>query len=324
VGAQNSQAGEGADEFDMFDEFETGEQEAQYWFTPHRMQRITDVHDYLEGLPVTGKVLSLGTMLKVAQRLNNGRPLDSFELPLIYNEMPDQYKAQLIDPFVSVEQNQARLMVRIVDTAPSLRRNQLLEKIDHDLTEKLGFAPGQARLTGMLVLYNNMLQSLFDSQILTLGLVLIALMGMFLVLFRSFKVSVIAIFPNMLSIAVVLGVMGWLGFPLDMMTITIASISVGIAVDDTIHYIHRFREEFEATGSYYQAMERSHGTIGYAMYYTSITIIIGFSILALSNFIPTILFGLLTGLAMLIALMAALTLLPQLLIRIRPFGPETA
>ncbi|MDY6830375.1 MAG: MMPL family transporter [Thermodesulfobacteriota bacterium] len=313
-----------ADTFDMFEEFEAGTQEAQYWFTPHRMQRITEVHDYLESLPVTGKVLSLGTMLKVAQRLNNDRPLDSFELPLIYNEMPDQYRVQLINPFVSVEHNQARLMARIIDTAPSLRRNQLLEKIDHDLTEKLGFAPGQTRLTGMLVLYNNMLQSLFDSQILTLGLVLIALMGMFLVLFRSFQVSVIAILPNLLSIAVVLGVMGWLGFPLDMMTITIASISVGIAVDDTIHYIHRFREEFAATGSYYTAMERSHDTIGYAMYYTSITIIIGFSILALSNFIPTILFGLLTGLAMLIALMAALTLLPQLIIKLRPFGPETA
>jgi len=313
-----------ADTFDMFEEFDAGTQEAQYWFTPHRMQRIMEVHDYLEGLPVTGKVLSLGTMLKVAQRLNSGRPLDSFELPLIYNEMPDRYRVQLIDPFVSVEHNQARLMVRIIDTAPSLRRNQLLEKIDHDLTEKLGFEPGQARLTGMLVLYNNMLQSLFDSQILTLGLVLIVLMGMFLVLFRSFKVSVIAIFPNLLSIAVVLGVMGWLGFPLDMMTITIASISVGIAVDDTIHYIHRFREEFAATGNYHNAMERSHGTIGYAMYYTSITIIIGFSILALSNFIPTILFGLLTGLAMLIALVAALTLLPQLIIKLRPFGPESA
>ncbi|MFZ5563761.1 MAG: efflux RND transporter permease subunit [Thermodesulfobacteriota bacterium] len=323
TGAQ-ARSGEGGDEFDMFDEFESGATEEQYWFTPYRMQRIMDVHDYLDSLPVTGKVLSLGTMLKVAQRLNNGNPLDSFELPLVYNEFPEQYRRQLIDPFVSVENNQARLMVRIVDTAESLRRDQLLRTIYHDLTTRLGFSPDQVHLTGMLVLYNNMLQSLFDSQILTLGLVLIALMVMFLVLFRSLRISIIAIFPNLLSIAVVLGVMGWLNLPLDMMTITIASISVGIAVDDTIHYIHRFREEFAVDGSYQDAMDRCHGTIGYAMYYTSITIIIGFSILALSNFIPTILFGLLTGLAMVIALAAALTLLPTLIVRIKPFGPEKA
>ncbi|MBC8391188.1 MAG: MMPL family transporter, partial [Deltaproteobacteria bacterium] len=177
-------------------------------------------------------------------------------------------------------------------------------------------------LAGMLVLYNNMLQSLFSSQILTLGIVVVALMGMFLILFRSLQVSLIAIFPNLLSIGVVLGVMGWVNLPLDMMTITIAAISVGIAVDNTIHYIHRFIEEFKKDGNYIQTLHRCHGSIGYAMYYTSVTIIMGFSILALSNFIPSIYFGLLTGLAMLIALIAALTLLPQLIVVFKPFGPE--
>ena len=174
----------------------------------------------------------------------------------------------------------------------------------------------------MLVLYNNMLQSLFRSQILTLGVVILALMGMFMILFKSLKIACIAILPNLLSIGVVLGVMGWLKIPLDMMTITIASISVGIAVDDTIHYIHRFKSEIAMESNYVGAMYRSHGSIGHAMFYTSVTIIIGFSILVLSNFIPSIYFGLLTGLAMFIALIASLTLWPQLLILFKPFGPE--
>ena len=167
-----------------------------------------------------------------------------------------------------------------------------------------------------------MLQSLFKSQIITLGAVIISFLIMFIFLFRSFSIALIAIFPNVLSIGVVLGFMGWIGIPLDMMTITIAAISVGIAVDNTIHYIHRFRHEFAIDHNYLAAMHRSHESIGYAMYYTSITIIIGFSILVFSEFIPSIYFGLLTGLAMLIALMTALTLLPQLLIFLKPLGTE--
>jgi len=201
-----------------------------------------------------------------------------------------------------------------------LRRNELLEKIRHDLVNKLGLKKERVHLTGMLVLYNNMLQSLFKSQILTLGVVILALMGMFLILFRSLKIALIAIFPNLLSIGVVLGVMGWVKLPLDMMTITIASISVGIAVDDTIHYIHRFTTEFQIDRNYILTMHRCHESIGHAMFYTSVTIIIGFSILVLSNFIPSIYFGLLTGLAMLIALIAALTVLPQLIVVFKPFG----
>jgi predicted RND superfamily exporter protein len=197
----------------------------------------------------------------------------------------------------------------------------LLKKIRQDLISNFGLKTEQVHLSGMLVLYNNMLQSLFRSQILTLGVVILALMGMFTILFKSLKIASIAIFPNLLSIGVVLGVMGWLNIPLDMMTITIASISVGIAVDDTIHYIHRFKSEMARDPNYIEAMYRCHGSIGHAMYYTSVTIIIGFSILVLSNFIPSIYFGLLTGLAMLIALIASLTLLPQLLILIKPFGP---
>jgi predicted RND superfamily exporter protein len=310
------------DIFDVFDEFDKAATDEKYWFTSAKVARIKAVHGYLDGLPETGKVLSLASIVSVAENLNNGKPLDSLELALLYSETPDEFKATLIRPYVSVEHKQVRFWVRVRDSEKSLRRNELLTKIRSDLVGKLGLDVERFHLAGLLVLYNNMLQSLFSSQIVTLGITVLALTGMFLVLFRSLKLALIAISGNLLSVAAVLGVMGLLNIPLDMMTITIAAISVGIAVDDTIHYIHRFRHEFQKDRKYIDTMHRCHGTIGHAMYYTSVTIIIGFSILALSNFIPSIYFGLLTGLAMVIALIAALTLLPQLLILVKPFGKE--
>ncbi len=324
---KNPQADEGDgegfdDSFDAFSEFDEPENGDQYWFTPYKMQRVLEIHNYLDSLPATGKVLSLGTMMQVARNLNKGKSLDSFELSLVYNEIPEQFRKELVKPFVSIEHDQVRFMARVQDTRPSLRRNELINEISHELTHRFGHDSKDVRLTGLLVLYNNVLQTLFESQVLTLGVVLIALMVMFLVLFRSFKVALVAIFPNLLAVSAVLGVMGWAGIPLDIMTITIAAISVGIAVDNTIHYIHRFRKEVRAGWDYVSAMHRSHGSIGFAMYYTSIAIILGFAILALSNFIPTIIFGLMTGLAMLIALLASLTLLPRLIIIFKPWQPD--
>ena len=310
------------EEFEEFDEFEDATDDDKYWFTTDKMAQVKKIHDYLDNLPETGKVLSMGTMMKIAEKLNNGEPLDNFKLALLYSEIPDSFRDIVLKPFVSVEHNQFRFSIRVRDSEESLKRDRLLKQIRHDLTHRLGLKPENVHLSGMLLLYNNMLQRLFNSQILTLGVVVLALMGMFLILFRSLKIALIAIFPNLLSIGVVLGFMGWMSIPLDMMTITIAAISIGIAVDNTIHYIHRFIHEFKTDRNYIQTLHRCHGSIGHAMYYTSVTIIIGFSILALSSFIPSIYFGLLTGLAMLIALIAALTLLPQLLVVVRPFGPE--
>jgi predicted RND superfamily exporter protein len=311
------------DEFDEFDEFEDVSDNEEYWFTQGKMAQILKIHDYLQGLPEVGKVLSLGTILKIAERLNDGKPLDSFEMALLYEEIPVKWKDILFKPYVSIEHDQVRFWARIKDSEESLKRNVFLKRVEYELIHELGLEQDHVHLSGLLVLYNNMLQSLFSSQILTIGIVVVVLMVMFLVLFRSLKISLIAISPNILSVGVVLGMMGWLNVPLDMMTITIAAISVGIAVDNTIHYIHRFEEEFQVDGNYIQSVHRCHGSIGYAMYYTSITIIVGFSILALSNFVPSIYFGLLTGLAMLIALIAALTLLPRLIIVIKPYGAET-
>jgi len=311
------------DVFDEFDDFDTAANDEKYWFTSDKMSRIRSVHAYLDSLDETGKVLSLATMLTIAEKLNGGQALDSFGLALLYSETPDEFRDMLIEPYVSVTDNQARFSVRVRDSDKNLRRNELLKKIRTGLTGTLGLSEDQVHLTGMLVLYNNMLQSLFRSQIVTLGITVLMLMVMFLMLFRSLRVSIIAMVPNVLPVLVMLGVMGWLGIPLDMMTITIAAISMGIAVDNTIHYIHRFKHEFEHDRKYLNTMHRCHGSIGHAMYYTSITIIIGFSILALSSFIPSVYFGVLTGLVMLIAILAALTFLPVMLILLKPFGRES-
>ena len=313
----------GDDEFEEFDEFNKGDDE-KYWFTAEKMALVIRIQDYLESLPETGKVMSLGTMLKVAEKINNGKPLDNFQLALVYSELPEKFKNIIIKPYVSPKYNQLRYSIRVKDSEKSLRRNALLAKIRYDLVNKLGLEKKQVHLTGLLVLYNNMLQSLFRSQILTLGVTVLLLLGMFLVLLRSLKTALIALAPNVLAICVVLGFIGWLNIPLDMMTITIAAISIGMAVDNTIHYIYRFRYEFKITGKYAETVYRCHSSIGRALYYTSLTIIIGFSILTMSNFIPSIYFGLLTGLALFIALIAALTLLPQLIITFKPFGPDTA
>ena len=325
--AEQEKSNDGFDEFDEFDDFALEEEEGdreKYWLTTPKLDRIGKVHDYLDGLEGTGKVSSLATLTKIGRDINNGEALDDFLLAILFQKMPPDFKTVLINPFVSVENEQARINVRIKDSMKSLRRDALLKKIQSDLKEELGLRDDQFRLSGLMVLYNNMLQSLFQSQIKTIGYTVLALTVMFLILFRSFKISLIAILPSLLASLVVIGVMGLGGIPLDVMTITIVAISIGIAVDDTIHYLHRFRVEFEKDGSYVATVHRCHRSIGSAMFYTSITITSGFSILAISNFIPSILFGLLTALAMMIALISALSLLPKLILIFKPFGPESA
>jgi uncharacterized protein len=301
------------------DDFVGEDDPNKYWFTTDKVADIKKIHKYLDQLPETGKVISLATMMEIAEEFNDGKPLSNIQLALLYTVIPEEFRAIVLDPYVSVEHNEARINVRILDSMKGLQRDKLLKNIRHGLVE-LGFEPDQVHLTGMLVLYNNMLQSLFSSQILTLGGVFIGIMLMFLILFRNLKLALIAMVPNLLAATLVLGVMGWFGIPLDIMTITIASITIGIAVDNTIHYIVRYRVEFLRDQNYSKTLRRSHASIGRAIFYTSITIIMGFSILSLSNFKPTIYFGLLTALAMAIALLGALTLLPRLILWSKPFG----
>jgi len=290
-----------------------------YWFTSTGLADLAKLQAYIESLPEVGKVSSLVQIYDVASDLS-GHKLNDFEIAFMRKSFGPEIYNQMVSPYLIEDIDEARIQLRAMETEGLLRRADLLQKIRDYAVNEVGIAPEDIRFTGLLVLYNNMLQSLYKSQILTLGAVFVGIMLMFLVLFRSFKISVIAIVPNFLAAGIVLGGMGLAGIPLDMMTITIAAITVGIGVDHAIHYITRFQREFSIDGDYIASMHRAHASIGLALFYTAITIIVGFSILALSNFIPSIYFGLLTGLAMTAALLGSMTLLPKLILIAKPLG----
>ena len=290
-----------------------------YWFSSTGLADLAKLQAFIDAQPEVGKVSSLVQIYDVASDLS-GHKLNDFEIAFMRKSLgPDIYQ-QMVSPFLIEDLDEARIQLRAMETGGQLRRADLLQKINDYAVNEVGIAQEDIRFTGLLVLYNNMLQSLYRSQILTLGAVFVGIMLMFLILFRSTKISVIAIVPNFLAAGIVLGGMGISGIPLDMMTITIAAITVGIGVDHAIHYITRFRREFSLDGNYIASMHRAHASIGQALFYTAMTIIIGFSILALSNFIPSIYFGLLTGLAMTAALLGSMTLLPKLILMTKPFG----
>ena len=295
------------------------ENDERYWFTKDKIDRIAMVHNYLDDLPQVGKVLSFSSIIDVATLLNNNKPLGTLEMGVLYSKIPESIKTEIIDPYISIKDNEARINLRIIDSQENLRRNDLIKKINYDLKNKLGLEDSDFKLAGVLVLFNNLLQSLFKSQILTLGLVMTGIFAMFLILFKNIKISVIGVVPNFIAAFFILGIIGLLGIPLDMMTITIAAITIGIAVDNSIHYIYRFKEEFKKTNDYKKTLIYCHSTVGKAILNTSITIVFGFSILVLSKFIPTIYFGIFTGIAMMLAMISVLTLLPSLILVIKPF-----
>ena len=305
------------DEFKDWED-EENQDERKYWFTKDKVEKIKNVHNYLDSLPFVGKVLSFSSILEVATQFNNNKPLEALEMGVLYTKIPDSIKKEIIDPYISIKDNEARISLRIQDSEKGLRRNDLIKKINFDLKNKIGLEEDEYKLTGVLILFNNLLQSLFKSQILTLSFVMVGIFFMFLILFKNLKLSLIGVVPNFIAAFFILGIIGLLKIPLDMMTITIAAITIGIAVDNSIHYIYRFKEEFAQNGNYETTLKLCHSTVGIAILNTSITIVFGFSILILSNFIPTIYFGIFTGIAMLLAMISVLTLLPSLLLIIKP------
>jgi predicted RND superfamily exporter protein len=319
----NKEKKEKDDEFSEWDEDNEDNKEdpAKYWFTRNKIDKILKVHDYLDSLPEIGKVMSFGSIIRVAEDLT-GNKLETLETGVLYSKIPQEIRKEIISPYISVKDSEARISVRIKDSTKNLRRNDLINKIKNELITEIGLTKDEYKLAGVVILFNNLLQSLFKSQILTLGVVMVGISLMFLILFRNLKLSFIGVVPNFMAAFFILGIIGLLGIPLDMMTITIAAITIGIAVDNSIHYIYRFKEEFNKIKNYNQTVERCHNTVGVAILNTSITIVFGFSILVLSNFIPTIYFGVFTGIAMLLALISVLTLLPKLILVLKPFGNE--
>ncbi|GAA4364198.1 efflux RND transporter permease subunit [Kangiella marina] len=305
-----------ADEFG--DEFDSGIYDPGYWFTGAKLKQVERIHDFIDSLGVTGKVQSIATYSKVLETMNDGEYPDELTLSLVHQKTPAEVRSVLMKPYLSEAGDQIRINIRVQETNHDLKRAELINTINDYIVNEESIAEDRVHFTGMLVLYNNMLESLFDSQIKTIGAVYLAILLMFVILFRSVVLAILATIPNALSAALVLGIMGWMGVPMDMMTITIAAIVIGIAVDNSIHYVHRFKAEFVKDNDYLETMKRCHGSIGKAIYYTGVTVIFGFAILALSEFIPSIYFGLLTGLAMAVALFLNLTLLPLLLITMKP------
>ncbi len=314
----NNSSNEEDDEFDDWGDDDNNND--KYWFTKDKINKITLVHNYLDSLPEVGKVLSFSSIIDVATQLNNNKPLGTLEMGVLYSKIPDNIRSEIVDPYISIKDNEARISLRIIDSQENLRRNDLIKKINFDLRDKFKLKEDEFKITGVLILFNNLLQSLFKSQILTLGLVMIGILGMFIVLFRNIKLSLIGVVPNFIAAFFILGIIGLLEIPLDMMTITIAAITIGIAVDNSIHYIYRFKEEFNKINDYKKSIKICHSTVGIAILNTSITIVFGFSILILSKFIPTIYFGIFTGIAMFLAMISVLTLLPSLILVFKPFG----
>ncbi len=287
-----------------------------YWFTKDKVNTIKKIHDHLESYPFAGKVLSLASVVRTAEKINSSNEFDTLELSVLYKKLPSDLKDQIIKPFVLIEENQARITMRIIDTHPDLIRAQFIKDLREYFNKNYSKGTINVTTTGILILYNNMLQSLFDSQIKTLSIVLFGIFLMLFILFRSFKTAIAAIMPNLIACFVILGTMGLLSIPLDLMTITIAAITIGIAVDNSIHYIYRYREYLLTSSNHEVALLKSNETVAVAIKNTSYTIIAGFSILIFSNFYPTIYFGVFTALAMLVALWGSLTLLPILLRRL--------
>lgn len=308
------------DDWDDFALGDGGGPTEGYWFNEFLMEEVVDIHDWLDAFRATGKVLSVATTHEMITHLNAGEPPDTVRMAVIYRRLPDELREILYDPYMSDDGNQLRFDIRIIDSDPGLRRDDFLRDIREGLPERFDVEPEQVRLSGMLVLYNNVMQSLFTSQFVTMSIVFAVIMLMFGLLFRSPKMAVIGPLPTLIAACTVLGVMGLLSIPLDIMTITIAAITIGIGVHDTIHYTDRFHSEVREHGDYDKALRQSHMNVGRAMFYTTVIITLGFSILALSNFIPTIYFGLFTGVAMIFALISNLTLLPLLIRRLRPFA----
>ena len=302
------------------DLFEDSDSNASgYWWNTYSLNKLEDIHNYLDDIPEIGKVLSVVSGIKLAREINDGKDLNDLELAVLRSALPEDIQETLLRSYISKDDSVVRISTRINESAANLNRNELLEKINYDLQNEFNLKPDQYEITGLAVLYNNMLQSLFQSQIGSLLIVFAVISIMLFTIFKSFKVMLIGLIPNIFVASSVMGLLGLLKIPLDIMTITVAAISVGMAVDNTIHYIYRYKKELKKTASVEQALENAHTTTGRAIFYTATTIAAGFCILSLSNFFPTVLFGLFTSLAMVLAFITSLTVLPNLLVKYKVF-----
>ena len=306
------------DEFDDFGEILEDEIDQQgYWFNSDNLFYLETIHDYLENRPEIGKVLSVSSGIKLAEIANSGERLTDLELTLLRKLLPEDIESQLLSAYITNDDNQVRLSARVIESYEGLNRKELISSVKYDLENKFNISEDKYKLTGISVIYNNLLQSLFGSLIGSIGIVFLSIFVMFLFLFKSIKLASIGMIPNFLAAGAVIGTIGLTGIPLDVMTVTVAAVSIGMGVDNTIHYIFRFKKEFLESNDYLKSTKNTHATIGRALFYTSTTIVLGFLVLATSNFSPTVFFGIFTSLSMIMAIIGSLFLLPVLLTKLK-------
>ncbi|MEP1445011.1 MAG: MMPL family transporter [Paraglaciecola sp.] len=299
----------GSTPFDIIIDVPENMQKTDLALSAKSIQQLQIIQTILKQYPASGNTTSVVNFTELAMKLNQGRPLTEYELTAIYHLVDENLRESLLGSYFSIENQQLRLSSRVKDSTEGFNRKEYLENLRIDL-EKNGIAEDQYQFTNLFVLYQDILQRLFNSQILTLGIVYIALLLVMWVLFKRLSVALIALIPNVICTLVILAVMGYANIPLDLMTITIAAIAMGIAVDDTIHFVHHY---LNGDASPTKAVKQAYFSVGYAMLFTTMIICVGFALLAFSDFVPSMLFGLLTALAMIAALITDLTLLPALL-----------
>lgn len=308
---KNESKSEALDSFES--EFQALSEEKTYWFNAQKTRIAQNIHEYLQKKEFVGSVLSLNSLLLLAKDINDGQDLDDFALAFLNENLPDEFKQSLLNAYVNIDKNQLRFVMRIKDSNPNLKRDEFIKEIQRDLSTLMKDENVQIRLSGLMLLYNNMLQSLFASQFNTLVFVVATIFLLFVFVFRSVKYAFVGITANVVPLSLVFALMGFSGLPLDLMSITIAAICIGLGVDDSIHYIYNFKKELSANKGVIRAIKLSHFQVGQAFFQSKIAIILGFSVMMSSNFTPTIYFGFLTVLVMVLLLLGSLLLLPSLL-----------
>ena len=295
------------DEDDLF--YSEGSETTEYWWRQKNMRLLKSIQSDLNQIPELGKDLSIVNGVLLAEKLNDFNEMGDLELAFVKNSLLTNDKAKdVLNSYISSDDRSARITFRIIDSYKDINRNDLLTRVDDYLVSKLKDTNVEYQLSGLGVLYNNLLQSLFGSQIASLSFVFGAIFLMLLILFRSLLTSLVVIFVPLVAVGFVFSFMSLFSIPLDIMTITIASISVGMSVDYAIHIAWRFREEQKISRS--NAEINTINSSGQAVLITAMTVIVGFLVFIFSNFNPTVLFGLLSALAIFVSAALALRFIP--------------
>ena len=294
---------------------------------PAALQGMADMQDRLMEFPEVRKVVSLSDLVA---RLNRAMHEDdpAFERIPESRQLIAQYLllfsisgGEDLSSLVSLDYSTARTSARVVESG-SFRQQEIIEEV-HAYVRDHPNPHYDVVVTGGVALNASLVGHLIESQIKSFGVALGVIFLMFVLLFRSVRIAAVTLIPNVIPIGIALGLMGWLDIPLNIVTVMIASVAIGIAVDDTIHYTARCITEFRRCGDYDEAMFRVLHSVGRAIVFTSVVVTLGFAATLLSSFKPPIQFGVLAGTTMIAALFGDLVILPAFFWLFKPLGRAT-